>query len=120
VFDITSDGKFPEIFTGGNFPESFAKVSLRFSRIAFYLLIFYRIIYVFKILSAFPEIFITRYNMKLNAQVQTVGSLNCQEQGWTFITIRQSDISARMSRILAVGKEIVDLLLPKQSLLLLK
>jgi hypothetical protein len=37
----TGDGKYPEIFAGGNFPESF----IRCLRIAFYLL-FYRIIYV--------------------------------------------------------------------------
>jgi hypothetical protein len=37
-----SDGKFPEIFTDGNFPETF----LQCSRIDFYLLIFYRNIYV--------------------------------------------------------------------------
>jgi hypothetical protein len=62
-----SDGKFPEIFTGGNFPESFRKLPLRCSRIVFYLLIFYRniyvsgyfyrIIYVFIVLSMFRETF---------------------------------------------------------------
>jgi hypothetical protein len=47
-----SDGKFPEIFTGANIPETFPTMLAH----RFYLFIFYRIIYVS---GKFPEIFIT-------------------------------------------------------------
>jgi hypothetical protein len=47
-----SDEKFPEIFTGGNFPEPFPMMFAH----RFYLLIFCCIIYVS---GKFPEIFIT-------------------------------------------------------------
>jgi hypothetical protein len=42
VEHIPSDGKFPELFTGGNFPETFPKMFVH----RFLLAYFFRIIYV--------------------------------------------------------------------------
>jgi hypothetical protein len=71
------DGKFPEIFSGGNFPETFPMMfAHRFFTCLFFTVlfmfgdIFYRIICAFIVLSMFwefPEIFITtqRYLRKV-------------------------------------------------------
>jgi hypothetical protein len=77
-----SDGQFPEIFIDVNFPESFRKLPLRCSRTVFYLLIFYRNIYVsgyflpyyicfysiIYVSGNFPEIFITTRRTRQTVQ----------------------------------------------------
>jgi hypothetical protein len=65
--NTVSDGKFPEIFTGGNFPETFWKLSYDVRASCFTCLFFlpiicvsgyfYRIIYVS---GKFPEIFVSK------------------------------------------------------------
>jgi hypothetical protein len=58
---ISSDEKFPEIFTGGNFPETFPTMFAHpFLLIFFYLLSMFRESFR-KVSGMFPEIFIIIY-----------------------------------------------------------